>query len=62
MSGIPSNRIRDANESRKGRPPIGKKAMTATERQRRRRERVAKVKSMTEKTTRQKQATECRAV
>jgi hypothetical protein len=49
MSGIPSNRIRDANEARKRRPPIGKKAMTATERQRRRRKRLAKVKSITVK-------------
>jgi hypothetical protein len=43
MSGCDDNR--DTVTSRKGRPPIGKKAMTATERQRRRRKKAAKVKT-----------------
>jgi hypothetical protein len=46
MSGLPGNGIRDADKSRKGRPPIGKKAMTAAQRQRRRRKRLAKVKTI----------------
>ena len=46
MSAIPSKHFRDASKSRKGRPPIGKKAMTAAERQRRRRKKAAKVKTL----------------
>jgi hypothetical protein len=40
-----SKSIRDTGASRKGRPPIGKKAMTPAERQRRRRKKLAKKKS-----------------
>jgi hypothetical protein len=40
-----SNNIRDNGASRKGRPPIGKTAMSPARRQRRRRKRLAKEKA-----------------